>query len=75
MYVLLVAFNMVGVELSFRVSLVGPDSALAILAVFFAGMRCPFFHCINGVGNLQVGAAWTEWNLPRLLSRCGLARG
>ena len=57
-YVLFVAFNMVGVELSFRVSLTITLAALAILLVFFVG-AAPLFDlhkwALQGQGWLPHG--------------------
>jgi ethanolamine permease len=78
-YVLFVAFNMAGVELSFRVSLVVTICALAILAVFFAG-ALPLFslhkwalgtsgwlpHGPNGIFRALPFALWVYLGIEQL---------
>jgi ethanolamine permease len=66
-YIVFVAFNMAGVELSFRVSLVVTVCALAILVVFFVG-AVPFFDlhqwALGDAGWLPHGATGMLRALP-----------
>ena len=66
-YIVFVAFNMAGVELSFRVSLVVTICALAILAVFFVG-AAPLFDlhkwALGEAGWLPHGATGMLRALP-----------
>ena len=66
-YIVFVAFNAAGVELSFRVSLVITVCALAILIVFFAG-AAPLFDlrrwALGGSGWLPRGSTGVLASLP-----------